>query len=141
VDMANPLPGGRVTSPFGERKNPFNGTLEHHTGIDIAAQRGAKILAPAAGVVEIAEKEYRSRPDLGSVIVIDHGQGTKTFYAHLGSLVVDSGQRVARGETIATVGSSGVSRGPHLHFEIWRDGRPVDPALILGDLLHLPHSP
>lgn len=58
----------------------------------------------------------------------------------IASVTVESGQRVARGDTMGTVGSTGLSREPHLHFEIWKDGRPVDPALLLGDLLHLPHS-
>jgi beta-lactamase regulating signal transducer with metallopeptidase domain len=138
--MANPLPSGRVTSPFGERKSPFGEETEQHNGIDLAAPRGTEISAPADGVVEIAEKEYADRAELGSVIVIDHGKGIKTFFAHLEELAVEAGRRLSRGDVIGTVGTTGLSHGPHLHFEVWRDGRPEDPALWLGDSLHLPHS-
>jgi murein DD-endopeptidase MepM/ murein hydrolase activator NlpD len=81
--------------------------------------------------VEIAETEYPGRAEFGTVVVIDHGRGVKTFYAHLESLAVESGRRVSGGDTIGTVGSTGLSRGPHLHFEIWKDERPVDPTAFV----------
>jgi murein DD-endopeptidase MepM/ murein hydrolase activator NlpD len=133
MEMANPLPEGRVTSGFGERKNPFSGKVEHHAGIDIAAPQGTKVLAPTGGVVEIAETDYPGRADFGTVVVIDHGKGVKTFYAHLESLAVEAGRRVAGGDTIGTVGSTGLSRGPHLHFEIWKDEQPVDPVVFVPE--------
>lgn len=103
-----------------------------HPGIDIAAQPGVDVLAPADGTVEIAEAKYSGGARLGTVIIIDHGSGLKTFYAHLGSLAVEPGQNVRGQEPIAKVGSTGESTGPHFHFEIWESGNPVDPLRFLA---------
>lgn len=125
--MTHPLPQGKLTSGFGERTDPFNGQTVDHPGIDIAARAGVDVLAPADGTVEIAETKYSGGTHLGTVIIIDHGNGLKTFYAHLGNVGVEPGQSVRGQEPIAKVGSTGESTGPHLHFEVWESGNPVDP--------------
>ena len=130
--MTHPLPEGRLTSGFGARKDPFNGQAIDHPGIDIAARRGVDVLAPADGTVEIAEAKYSGGAHFGTVIIIDHGRGLKTFYAHLGSVTVEPGQNVRGQEPIAKVGSTGESTGPHLHFEIWESGNPVDPLRFVA---------
>jgi beta-lactamase regulating signal transducer with metallopeptidase domain len=131
VQMTHPLPEGRVSSGFGERKDPFTGKPVDHPGVDIAAPRGMDILAPAEGVVEIADTRYSGGAHFGTVIIVDHGNELKTFYAHLGSLNVAPGDHVRGGEPIATVGSTGDSTGPHLHFEVWQSGNPVDPLRFI----------
>jgi murein DD-endopeptidase MepM/ murein hydrolase activator NlpD len=73
-------------------------------------------------------------PTAGTVIVLDHGNGRKTFYSHLSTLAVEAGQRVTRGQAIGGVGNTGVSTGPHLHFEVWEDGKHVDPAAVVPAL-------
>jgi murein DD-endopeptidase MepM/ murein hydrolase activator NlpD len=130
--MTHPLPHGRVSSGFGERSNPFTRKREDHAGVDFAAPRGQDVLAPADGIVELADERYSGGTHLGTVIVLDHGREIKTFFAHLGSFNVEPGQRVRRGQPIGTVGSTGVSTGPHLHFETWEGGNPVDPTRFIG---------
>ena len=130
--MTHPLCEGKLTSGFGSRKDPFSGQVVDHPGIDIAARAGADVLAPADGTVEIAAAKYSGGARLGTVIIIDHGNGLKTFYAHLGSLTVEPGQNVRGQEPIAKVGSTGESTGPHLHFEIWERGNPVDPLRFVA---------
>lgn len=125
--MTDPLPEGRLTSAFGPRRDPFSDQLVDHPGIDIAAPVGVDIMAPADGVVEVASTNYSGGAHFGSVIIINHGNELKTFYAHLGSLGVEPGQTVRAGQVIAKVGSSGQSTGSHLHFEVWDRGNPVDP--------------
>ena len=126
----------RVTSPFGERHDPFRSgdVSKHHDGVDLGAPSGTPVLAPADGVVTVATEHYRPSPDWGTVIVVDHGDGLQTRYAHLGSLAVTEGQKVTRGDTLGTVGATGRVTGPHLHFEVLRDGEPVDPATLVADL-------
>ena len=126
--LVHPLPSkGRVTSPFGERKNPLSGKLGYHRGVDFKAATGATVVAAGDGTVEAATTQYQDHDSWGTVVIIDHGDGIKTFYSHLDSLSVTAGQRVNSGDTIGGVGSTGRVTGPHLHFEVWQGGMPVDP--------------
>jgi len=121
---------GWVTSGFGYRKSPFTGLPEKHEGLDIAARKGAKILAAADGVVIMAGREY----GYGNMIEIDHGYGLVSRYGHNSKHLVKPGDRVRRGQTIALVGNTGRSTGPHLHYEVLLNGVPVDPRnYILED--------
>ena len=115
---------GTITSPFGWRSNPFGGSPEFHQGLDIAAPMGTTVVAAAAGTVILA-KWYGG---YGNYILIDHGGGYSTGYGHLSAIYVSSGQTVQRGQAIGAVGSTGQSTGPHLHFEVRINGKPVDPA-------------
>ncbi|MBI3621379.1 MAG: M23 family metallopeptidase [Nitrospirae bacterium] len=114
---------GWYSSGFGRRLSPFTGTIMMHKGIDLAAYAGTPIVAPADGRVEAVDHDS----GLGRVVVIDHGYGVKTLYAHLLRTYVSTGMRIKRGETIAAVGNSGLSTGPHLHYEIHVNGQAVDP--------------
>lgn len=115
---------GRITSGFGNRRHPVTGRTAFHAGIDIANRTGTRVVASKAGTVEFAGW----RGNYGRLIIINHGNGQKTYYAHLNSQSVRAGQRVNQGQQIGTVGSTGRSTGPHLHFEIHINGRPVNPA-------------
>jgi len=98
-----------------------------HNGIDLAAQKGTVIRAAGAGIVILADWT----PDFGNVIVISHGNGFVTYYAHAMRLLVDQGTRVRKAQQIALLGSSGRSSAPHLHFEIWKNGEPLDPEKLI----------
>ena len=122
---------GWFSSGFGMRNDPFTGTRHMHRGIDIANHQGTPVVSPADGIV----KELGSYGRMGKMLVIDHGYGYVTRYGHLAQIKVKRGQRVERGELIATMGSSGRTTGPHLHYEVWRNGKPLDPMkYILNDL-------
>lgn len=120
---------GFVSSTFGPRVDPFTGLARLHEGIDIVARRGTPITAPADGIVTYAGLD----PTLGEMVVIDHGYGVITRYGHNDSLLVREGQRVKRGDPIATVGSTGKSTGPHLHYEIRINDIAVNPQGYLID--------
>lgn len=115
---------GKLTSGYGYRTDPFTGERSIHSGVDIAASKGTSIKAALSGVVELAEK---SGGDYGNYIIINHG-GFKTLYAHCEKLDVVNGQYVSSGDTVATVGSTGRSTGPHLHFEIRIGDTKIDPT-------------
>lgn len=115
---------GTITSPFGWRSNPFGGAPEMHPGLDIAAPSGTTVTAAASGTIIMAQW-YGG---YGNYILIDHGGGFSTGYGHLSAIYVANGQVVKRGQAIGAVGSTGNSTGPHLHFEVRIDGKPVDPA-------------
>ncbi|MHB8178265.1 MAG: murein hydrolase activator EnvC family protein [Vulcanimicrobiaceae bacterium] len=115
---------GIITSPFGWRRNPFGGGPEFHPGLDIAAPMGTTVTAAASGVVMMAQ----AYGGYGNYILIDNGGGFSTGYGHLSAIYVSVGQHVKRGQAIGAVGSTGYSTGPHLHFEIRINGKPVDPA-------------
>lgn len=100
----------------------------HHQGVDLTAPRGTSVVATAAGVVTFAGRSG----DWGRLVIIDHGDGWKTYYAHLHRIRVRRGQDLRRGSTIGTVGRSGNATGPHLHYEIRRHGHPIDPRPSLG---------
>jgi murein DD-endopeptidase MepM/ murein hydrolase activator NlpD len=115
---------GWVTSRFGYRKSPFTGRRELHKGLDISNRKGTPILATADGVVTSAAKKGL----YGLTMVIDHGHGLSTRYAHLNKMLKKRGERVKRGDVIAQMGSSGRSTGPHLHYEVRLNGVPVNPT-------------
>jgi len=119
---------GRITSHLGWRKNPFGGGYEFHSGIDIYAPHGSKVLATADGVVEFAGWYG----DYGKTVIIRHPSGYLTLYAHLSQIDVKEGQRVKAGDVVGRVGSTGRSTGPHLHYEVIRDNKPVDPYKFLA---------
>ncbi len=123
-----PVPAARVTSGFGNRRDPFTGGLARHTGLDLRAPYGAPILASAGGRVRHAG--YRGA--YGRTVEIDHGNGLVTRYGHASKLLVKRNDIVLPGQQIALVGSTGRSTGPHLHFEVLEDGRPVAPARYLA---------
>lgn len=126
--MPNVMPvAGWVTSGFGFRQSPYSRVYKMHNGMDIASPSGSIIRAPAAGKVMIAE--YKG--GYGRKIVLDHGYGISTVYAHASELLVEEGTKVQRGDPIATVGTSGASTGPHLHYEVHVDGVPTDPVQYL----------
>ncbi|NJB67039.1 murein DD-endopeptidase MepM/ murein hydrolase activator NlpD [Desulfobaculum xiamenense] len=114
---------GWVSSPFGARTSPFTAKREFHKGIDISAPTGTPIYAPAKGVVTFSGADG----GYGLSMMIDHGSGIKTRYAHLHSLAVKANRKVSRGELIAYVGNTGRSTGPHLHYEVRLNGVPVNP--------------
>ena len=118
---------GRVTSRFGARRDPLTGATSTHPGLDVAAPAGTPILAPAGGVVVSAGP----RGGYGNAVEIDHGGGLVTIYGHAADLLVSTGDFVEPGQAIATVGSTGRSTGPHLHFEVRRGGAAVDPNQVL----------
>lgn len=114
---------GWVTSHFGYRIDPFTGRRALHQGLDVVARIGAPIVSPAEGVVTFAGK-YGS---YGNAVMIFHGYGVTTLYAHCNELYVQVGQRVRRGDVVASVGNTGRSTAPHLHYEVIVHGVPVDP--------------
>ena len=128
IAVTDPLPDARVSRSWGKALDPFTGQSVFHRGIDLAAKQGTPVRAAAAGVVEVATTRFEPEPGAGTVVVLHHDGGYTTFYSHLGSLEVNVDQRVSQGEVIATVGSTGKSTGPHLHFEVRRDGEALNPA-------------
>jgi murein DD-endopeptidase MepM/ murein hydrolase activator NlpD len=116
-----------MTSNYGYRRDPFTGRAAFHSGVDFAAPIGTEILAAASGVVRYAE----FHPQYGYMIDIDHGDGLLTRYAHCSRLFVKAGEFVKRGEKIASVGNTGRSTGPHLHFEVRNQDEPVNPLQFL----------
>ncbi len=116
-----------VTSPFGSRMHPVYGTDHFHTGVDLAASLGTPVRSAWPGRVQHAGPAG----GYGLTIVIDHGQGIHTVYAHLSQALVAAGREIPAGVTIGLVGSTGISTGPHLHYEVRQDGKPVDPLAWL----------
>ncbi|MCZ6556270.1 MAG: M23 family metallopeptidase [SAR324 cluster bacterium] len=114
---------GFVSSNYGPRVDPFTGLQRQHQGVDIVTPKGTPVLAPADGIVTYTALD----PTLGYMLVIDHGYGVITRYGHNDAILVREGQRVSRGDQIATVGSSGKSTGPHLHYEIRINDLAVNP--------------
>jgi murein DD-endopeptidase MepM/ murein hydrolase activator NlpD len=119
---------GRITSGFGPRIHPIFGGREFHTGVDIGTRQGNDVRAALSGIVRFAGW----MGGYGRIVILDHGSGLETAYAHLDGWVVARGQRVEQGQLIGVVGRTGWSTGPHLLFEIRRNGRPVNPM----DYLH-----
>lgn len=115
---------GWISSTFGYRRNPYDGSFKLHAGVDIAAEPGTPVRAPADGMIIFAG--YRE--GYGKVVVIDHGYAIRTLFAHNSKTFAAPGLRVKRGEIIAQVGSTGHSTGPHLHYEVRKNGVPVNPA-------------
>ena len=123
VPGGRPVESGYISSLYGQRTDPFDGNQATHTGLDFAGVAGTRVLAVADGIVSHAG------PDggYGRLIEITHGNGYVTRYAHNAKLLVSAGQTVKRGDAIALMGSTGRSTGTHLHFEVLRDGRSVNP--------------
>lgn len=128
------LPSGRavehglVSSKFGMRIDPFTGKREQHRGIDIAGKKGSKVLSVGDGVVIWSGK----RGGYGNLVEIDHGNGYITRYGHNSKTLVKTGETVSKGQTVALMGSTGRSTGPHVHIEVLHNGEPVDPADYLS---------
>ncbi len=118
---------GQVTGSFGERIDPFNGEGAFHSGVDIGSSFGARIIAPADGVVTFTDM----MGGYGKAVMINHGNGISTRYGHLSGFAVTAGQVVHRGDTIGYVGESGRSTGPHLHYEVRINDTPVNPYKYL----------
>lgn len=114
---------GKITSKFGRRTSPFSGKHTFHTGIDISIKSGAPVVASADGLVIFAGR----KGGYGKMVHIQHEGGIETIYAHLSNVSTITGRRVKRGQMIGKVGSTGQSTGPHLHYEILQNGRPVNP--------------
>ena len=123
-----PVVDGYISSYFGERADPFDGHDAIHKGVDFAGERGAAVVAVAAGVV--TANEYRQ--GYGNLIEINHGNGLVTRYGHNQRGMVDVGQTVTRGQTVALMGSTGRSTGPHVHFEVLKNGQQVNPLSYIG---------
>lgn len=121
----------RISSGYGVRHDPFTGRLARHTGLDIPAAHGTPIFASGGGRVVSAGR----RGPYGNAVVIDHGDGMQTLYGHCSKLFVRAGELVMPQQKIAAVGSTGRSTGPHLHFEVIRDGKRVAPGQVLADVL------
>ncbi len=119
-----PVSGAHVTMAYGDGTNPISGKTEKHAGIDLAKEAGTPVVAPLNGKVRSAAAEG----DRGNAIVIDHGNGLETRFHHLGEMSVTPGQTITKGDKIGTVGSTGKSTGPHVHFEVRDLGEPIDPT-------------
>jgi murein DD-endopeptidase MepM/ murein hydrolase activator NlpD len=114
---------GHVTDGFGERLDPFSGEGAFHTGVDVASDYGAAVHATADGIVTIAE----DHAGYGRLVVIDHGFGITTWYAHLSSFSAVAGSRIKRGDVVGYTGISGRSTGPHVHYEVRMNNAPINP--------------
>ncbi|MFC4293516.1 M23 family metallopeptidase [Novosphingobium tardum] len=117
---------GRLTSGFGARFHPLLGRMRQHSGIDLAAPAGSPIVAPSAGVVSQAGWNG----GYGLYVALDHGGGLQTRYGHMSHLAVSAGQQVRRGDIIGYVGTTGLSTGPHLHYEMRVNGQAVPPRSL-----------
>ena len=123
-----PVESGFISSYFGEREDPFDGQETFHKGVDFAGTLGEPVVAVAAGVVTWAGE----RTGFGKLVEINHGDGYVTRYGHNEKTLVTVGQTVKRGEPVGLMGSTGRSTGPHVHFEVLRNGRQVDPLSYIG---------
>lgn len=123
IPQGRPIKGGFLSSAYGYRIDPFNGKKTFHSGIDFSAKEGSKVIAVADGLVSYTGK----RNGYGQIVEIDHGNGYVTRYAHNKKIIVKTGDRIKKGEAIALVGSTGRSTGPHVHFEVLREGEKVNP--------------
>lgn len=137
ISYSSPVRKGYVSSDFGTRRDPINGHRRHHNGIDIAAKHGSRIHVIASGFVTFTGK----KGGYGNVVEVHHSNSLKSRYAHLNSIKVKKGQVVRIGDTIATMGKTGRATGSHLHLEVWKDNRVVDPntytdGVITNNLVH-----
>ncbi len=120
---------GLISDGYGRRKDPITGQPAFHRGLDLSGRRGTPIIAPADGVVVFAARSG----GLGRMVRISHGFGFTTVYAHLNKILVEPGEDVRRGQQIGELGSSGRSTGPHLHYEVYVDGKTVNPLYYILD--------
>jgi murein DD-endopeptidase MepM/ murein hydrolase activator NlpD len=123
------LPGGVVSSVFGVRKDPINGEKRFHKGVDIAAPAGTPVKAAAAGKVVFSGRIA----GYGNLVEVDHGNGLMTRYGHNSANLVSVGDEIQAGQAIALVGNTGRSTGNHLHFEVRKAGKAVNPEILLGE--------
>lgn len=123
-----PVKDGWISSGYGYRNDPFSGKRTFHSGVDVAGKSGAPIYAVAAGVVTVT----KVKSGYGLVIEINHGKGYVTRYAHALATMVETGDRIEKGDAVAVVGSTGRSTGAHLHFEVLRDGKAVNPLKYIS---------
>jgi murein DD-endopeptidase MepM/ murein hydrolase activator NlpD len=128
MPSGNAVEKGLLSSKFGKRIDPFTGKMEQHKGIDVAGKEGSDVLATGDGVVTWAD----SRSGYGNLVEINHGNGIVTRYGHNKTLLVAPGDTVRKGQPIALMGSTGRSTGPHVHIEVLRDGKQVDPSKYLS---------
>lgn len=131
-DVLNHIPSiwpteGRVTSLFGMRKHPITGRQKFHKGVDIGNRQLTDIICAAHGIVDHAGW----KGGYGKTVIVNHGMGYKTLYAHADELLVQKGDKVQRGTLIARMGSTGSSTGPHLHYEVHLAKEPIDPVLLI----------
>ncbi len=124
-----PVEEGFISSYFGGRADPFTGYAAVHKGLDFAAPEGTKVASVAAGLVTFAG----DRPGFGRMVEINHGNGLATRYCHSEKLLVKQGDMVRKGQDVALIGSTGRSTGPHLHFEVLKNGVQVDPLHFIGE--------
>ncbi|MDR6818805.1 murein DD-endopeptidase MepM/ murein hydrolase activator NlpD [Neorhizobium sp. 2083] len=128
LPFGNPAPGRPVTSRYGNRIDPFLGRLALHAGIDFQASTGDDVKSTGAGKVIAAGPTS----GYGNMVEIDHGQGITTRYGHMSRILVKEGDEIAAGDVIGRAGSTGRSTGPHVHYEVRRDGNPIDPVHFLN---------
>jgi murein DD-endopeptidase MepM/ murein hydrolase activator NlpD len=118
---------GYISSAYGRRRNPFGGSMQFHSGMDLAAPMGTPVRAAMGGrVIEVGYNEV-----MGNFVLISHHSGYRTLYGHLSLALVRYGTRVQTGDRIGNVGSTGLSTGPHLHFTVYKNGRTVNPAALM----------
>ena len=131
LSYTTPVATGYVSSTFGKRRDPINGHQRHHRGIDIAAKHGSKIHTIASGFVTFSGK----KGGYGNVIDIHHSDSLKSRYAHLDTIKVKKGEVVRKGDIVATMGKTGRATGSHLHLEVWKNNRPVNPESYIDTAL------
>lgn len=130
LPTGRPVKSGWTSSYFGIRNDPFTGKRAHHDGVDFAGKLGSDIVAVGAGVVTWSGDRY----GYGKLVEIDHGNGYVTRYAHGHDILVKVGEKVEKGQIVAHMGSSGRSTGPHVHFEVLRNGRVVNPERYISSV-------
>lgn len=129
--VSTDMVSGRLTASFGQSFDPFkDGETRDHYGIDIAAPTGTPIYAPAGGTILHATTLYDGKPKYGTVVVFEAENGIVTLFSHLEGFNVEAGQRVWKGDQLATIGNTGKSTGPHVHIETFKNGTRVDPAIV-----------
>lgn len=126
--QGRPVQSGFISSFFGERVDPFTGYTSFHPGVDFAGEAGGQVQSVATGIVTWSG----DRNGYGNLVEINHGNGLVTRYGHNSQLLVRVGETVQKGQALALIGSTGHSTGPHVHFEVLRDGRPVDPMAFIN---------
>jgi len=130
LPAGRPVQDGWVSSFFGFRADPFTGRRAHHDGVDIAGKKGDPIEVVASGIVSFSGE----RSGYGNLVEVNHGNGYVTRYGHNAINLVKEGDKVDKGQIVAMMGSTGRSTGPHVHFEVWRDGKVVNPIKYLSDV-------
>lgn len=130
VPIVNPVKGGRISSKFGYRKDPFTNKLAFHSGLDIAVKQGTRIAAAFSGEVKKIGQDKKA----GNYIYLKHNNGMETLYCHCVEIVATEGANIRAGETIAKVGSTGYSTGPHVHFELRINGVKYNPLIAINNI-------